>query len=241
MTKKNVQMDTGGLILETLNEKSTVKLKAFDNTLNTFSQLKKLLAKKEREINAKLGTQIDERIKLEYIDKGKFDAQLKVASDLLIFSMHSNIFEFDRDHSIWKNSYVQKETLNSYCGIINIYNFLNDSFVFNRLDDLGYLIARIFINRENHYFVEGKRQPGVFHNKFGTSVINSEDLGKIADSAILYCLNFDLLVPPYDTAKIVSVAQMNEKIVNSRLQTGKRLGFTFNSDDISMESKEKTK
>jgi hypothetical protein len=45
-------------------------------------------------------------------------------------------------------------------------------------------------------------------------------------------LEFDLLVPPYDMVKIASVAQMNSKIDSSKLQTGKRLGFKFNSDDV---------
>ena len=51
-------------------------------------------------------------------------------------------------------------------------------------------------------------------------------------------MEFDLLVPPYDHVKIASVAQMNKKIQSSIIQTGKRLGFLFNSDDIS--EKEKT-
>jgi hypothetical protein len=32
--------------------------------------------------------------------------------------------------------------------------------------------------------------------------------------------------------KIATVAQMNSKIDASKLQTGKRLGFKFNSDDV---------
>jgi hypothetical protein len=97
---------------------------------------------------------------------------------------------------------------------------------------LGYLIGRIFINRENHYFVEGKRQMGFLYNNFGQATINKEAIIKIIETAILYSLEFDLLVPPYDMVKIASVAQMNTKIESSKLQTGKRLGFKFNSDDV---------
>ena len=43
----------------------------------------------------------------------------------------------------------------TYCGVINMYNFLSDSFKYNRENDLGYLIGRMFINKENT-FVEGK-------------------------------------------------------------------------------------
>jgi len=96
---------------------------------------------------------------------------------------------------------------NSYCGIIYIYNFLADSFKYNRLDDLGYLIGRIFINRENHYFVEGKRQMGFLYNNFGTAVIDKKALRAIIETAIMYAMEFDLLVPPYDVVKIASVVQ----------------------------------
>jgi hypothetical protein len=173
---------------------------------------------------------------LEFRDRGKFEAEIRVAGDILIFSMHSNVFEFDRDHSIWKLPYVKDEKLNSYCGMINIYNFLTDSFKYNRNDDLGYLIGRLFVNRENHYFLEGKRQMGFLYNNFGQEILSGDAIKRIIESAMLYSLEFDLLVPPYDLVKIASVAQMNSKIDSSKLQTGKRLGFIFNSDDVLEES-----
>jgi hypothetical protein len=146
--------------------------------------------------------------------------------------MHSNIFQFDREHPAWKTAYIQKNKFNAYSGIINIYNFLADSFKYSRLDDLGYLIARIFINHENQYFVEGKRQMGMLFTNYGNEAFSAESLRKIVCTAINYSLEFDLLVPPYDTVKIASVGQAESKIQHSRLITGKRLGFQFNSDDI---------
>ena len=219
------------LIVDTLVEKSVMKQMVYENTIETFNLIKNVL----HEISLELNTSIksaDKKIRLEYRDRGKFEAEVRVAGDILIFSMHSNVFEFDRDHSIWKLPYVQDNKLNSYCGMINIYNFLTDSFKYNRNDDLGYLIGRLFVNRENHYFVEGKRQMGFLYNNFGQAIINKEVIKKIIESAMLYSLEFDLLVPPYDMVKIASVAQMNSKIDSSKLQTGKRLGFKFNSDDV---------
>ena len=219
------------LIVDTLVEKSVMKQMVYENTIETFSLIKTVL----HEISLELNTSIksaDKKIRLEYRDRGKFEAEVRVAGDILIFSMHSNVFEFDRDHSIWKLPYVQDNKLNSYCGMINIYNFLTDSFKYNRNDDLGYLIGRLFVNRENHYFVEGKRQMGFLYNNFGHAIISKEAIKKIIESAMLYSLEFDLLVPPYDMVKIASVAQMNSKIDSSKLQTGKRLGFKFNSDDV---------
>jgi hypothetical protein len=149
--------------------------------------------------------------------------------------MHSNAFQFNREHLIWRNSYAQENPLNTYCGIINIYNFLNDSFRYNRVDDLGYLIARVFVNRDFYFLVEGKRQLGYMHNVFGQDKLDKGPIKEIIQNAILYALEFDLLVPPYDAMKIATVEQMNQNIENSKLQTGKRLGFKFNSDDVGTE------
>ena len=219
------------LIIDTLKGKSVLKQKVFDNTGTAFMMVKDILKNLARDVNGNL-TGVDPRIRMEYTDRSNFDAQIKVAGDLLLFSMHSNIFQFDREHPAWKTAYIQKNKFNAYSGIINIYNFLADSFKYSRLDDLGYLIARIFINHENQYFVEGKRQMGMLFTNYGNEAFSNESLRKIVCTAINYSLEFDLLVPPYDTVKIASVGQAESKIQHSRLITGKRLGFQFNSDDI---------
>jgi len=225
------QDDKKQAIIGTLKEKSLLKQRVYDNTFESFAILKDVLKSMSKEVNSSLaGT--DTRIRMEYTDRSNFDAQLKVAGDILLFSMHSNIFQFDRDHPAWKTPYIQKNKYNAYSGIINIYNYLADSFRYSRLDDLGYLIARIFINHEKQYFVEGKRQMGMLFTNYGNEEITRQSLQIIISTAVQYSLEFDLLVPPYDTVKIATVGQAEAKIQHSRVITGKRLGFQFNSDDV---------
>ncbi|MEE4116935.1 MAG: hypothetical protein V2I37_12240 [Marinilabiliaceae bacterium] len=218
-------------IIGTLQEKSVLKQIVFDNTNECFISLKKLLAAITREFNRELEGS-DRRVRLVYKENGKFDVSLKVAGDILVFSMHSNVFEFDRNHPVWKTEYIQKDKNNSYSGIISIYNFLSDSFKYSRMDDLGYLIGRIFINREKQYFVEGKRQLGMLFSNYGNEELSREAIKRIVYTAMQYTLEFDLLVPPYDNVKIVSVGQLETKIQYSKAATGKRVGFQFNSDDV---------
>jgi hypothetical protein len=226
-------------IIGILKDKSVLKQAVFDNTFTSFCQVKDILKILSKDVNGNLGN-IDPRIKLEYTDRSSFDAQIKVAGDILLFSMHSNIFQFDREHPAWKTAYIQKNKYNAYSGIINIYNFLADSFKYSRFDDLGYLIARIFINHENQYFVEGKRQMGMLFTNYGSEQISKESLQVIIETAIQYSLEFDLLVPPYDTVKIATVGQVEAKIQHSRITTGKRLGFQFNSDDVLIDNSRET-
>ena len=217
-------------IIDLLKNKSVLKQQVFDNTLNVFNKLKEVLSEIVGEYKTLL-CDIDSRINVEYTDRGAFEAQLRVAGDMLVFTMFTNAFEFDKNHTLWKNSYVTENKYSSICGMISVYNFLNDSFRYNRAADLGYLIARVFVNHKFHYFVEGQQQTGNWINRFGNDIITKQVLRDIAESAIFYTLNFDLFAPPYDSVKIITLGQMNSKIESERFQTGKRLGFTFNSDD----------
>jgi len=112
--------DKKSSIIGTLKEKSLLKQKVYDNTFISFGVIKDILKNLAREMNAGVSG-IDSRIKLEYSDRSNFDAQIKVAGDILLFSMHSNIFQFDREHPAWKTAYIQKNKYNAYSGIINIY------------------------------------------------------------------------------------------------------------------------
>lgn len=218
-------------IINILQDKSVLKQKVYDNTVAAFEKTKSLLAALTREINRDIG-ETDKRVRLVFRENGRFDVSIKVAGDILVFSMHSNVFEFDREHPVWESTYIKEQKDNSYSGIISIYNFLADSFKYSRYDDLGYLIARIFVNHENQYFVEGKRQMSKLFTDYGKEELGRESLKRIIFTAIQYSLEFDLLVPPYDNVKIASVGQMEKKIQLSKIVTGKRLGFKFNSDDI---------
>jgi hypothetical protein len=224
-------LNTKAAILATIKDKASLKQEVYKNTKEIFEDLRNVVQNLITEYNLELG-EAHETIFLNFEDKGEFEFQIKIASDILVFSLHTNVFQFNRDHNVWKQSYVKTDPDNAYSGIINVYNFLADSFKYTRYEDLGYLVARIFINREKHYIVEGKRQLGLLQTDLSVSTADHENLRNIVETAINYSLNFDLLVPPYDNVKILSVGQMFEKIQNARMPTGKRLGFQFKSDDV---------
>jgi len=152
-------------IIKLLTEKSVMKQDVFKNTIATFELLKECI----NEISDSLISEvkgIDKRISIDVAGTSTQSTQLKVAGDMLEFFMHSNVFEFEKTHSMFKTSYVKQNEYNSYCGIINVYNFLADSFKYNRSEDLGYLVCRIFINRENHFFIEAKGTLGIKYSMF---------------------------------------------------------------------------
>ena len=142
-------------ILSKISGKSALNQQVFDNTFSVFNALKETLHEMSSELDDRL-EEMGHEVKIEYRDRGKFEAQLQVADDILIFSMHSNVFEFNREHIIWQNSYVRDNKANSYCGMINIYNFLSDSFKYNRSADEGYLDRKAVREPREAIFRRGK-------------------------------------------------------------------------------------
>lgn len=210
-------------------DKSALKQQVSSATRETFEMFRSItrdLITTFQEENRKEGR----NIRFEFTDRGDFEFEVKFAGDVLVFAMHTNIFEFSRDHQVMKSQYIREDARRSYCGVIRIYNFLADSFTYQREQDLGYMIGRVFVNYEKHYFIEGKRELGMLYNNFNIALINSESVQSIVESAIEYTTNFDLLTPPYDEVKLVTVGEMMSDFDKKSLATGKRLGFRFQAD-----------
>ncbi len=215
---------------ELVFNKSELKQKVFRATKDTFEMFRT----ETRELIEEFRRRCREEgkdVAFEFTDRGDFEFEVKFAGDILLFMMHTNVFEFSRDHQVMKTPYVREDAKRSYCGVIHIYNFLADSFAYQRDNDLGYMIGRVFINNEKHYFIEGKRELGMLYTNFGTSLISSDSVQGIVESAIEYTTNFDLLTPPYDEVKLVSVGEMRTNFDKKSLVTGKRLGFRFQADN----------
>jgi len=218
------------ILYRLVREKAILKQDVYHNTLRVFSELKSVLSETVKDVSANYGG-VDRRVEFHYRDRGDFQAEIKIAGDVLVFYMHTNVFQIDKSNAVWKSGYVKDNDDNAYVGIINVYNFLADSFKYQRVSDVGYLIARIFVNKENHYFVQGKRQLGYLYNDFINNILDKEEMRKVVDSALLYTLDFDLLAPPYENLQQVTVEEIQSVTTSTNLATGKRMGFRFGLDE----------
>jgi hypothetical protein len=223
-------------ILHLLKEKSIMKQDVFRNTTTVFDMMRGVCKDAAIDLKSEID-KVDKRISITFFDINQQAMQLKVAGDMLEFYMHTNVFEFEKSHPMYKTGYIKQDDMNSYCGIINVYNFLADSFTYNRLNDLGYLIARIFVNREMKFFIEAKAPLGVKYNSFSPAPITKEQLHEILNELIVFVISFDLFTPPFDAVREVSVNEMQEKTNSINLRTGKRLGYgtsATHEDDMNL-------
>lgn len=217
------------LILDLLADKAGMKQDVYARTKENFALLKEQLQALTLELAEAVGPR-DARLKVEFTEQGGFSAKVVAAGDTVVFAMHTNVFKLDQSHNLWKTSYLQEDETRGYFGVVNIYNFLSDSFRYDRERDLGYLVARMFINREGHFFLQGKKQLGFLYNDLAEVVMDAHLMREVLCSVLLYVLNFDLLAPPYDQVSQVTVEEMKQLEANSMVSTGKRLGFRFQAD-----------
>ena len=221
-------------LFNNLIAKGMLKQNVYANTLESFGLFKKEIIKLKEEYASQDNFG---KIPFEFTDRGEFEFELKFAGDILVFLMHTNVFEIPRQHDVLRTNYIKNDKNRSYCGIINIYNFLSDSFKYDRDNDLGYLIGRIFINNEKHFIIEGKKEIGMIYNNFEQAIFNEEAALKIITSSIEYTINFDLLVPPFDVVKMVTVFDMKKHMQSLSMRTAKRLGFKFQADEKYIEGR----
>lgn len=211
-------------IIDGLNNKAALKQHIYRNTITVFEQFKKCAS----EIADKLTPEViseDNSLEVGLSEIGEFEFHLKFSGDTIAFIMHTNVFSFPPEHEVSKSPYVNEASDRGYCGMIQAYNFLSDSLKYQRLGDIGYLLARIFINCEGNFYVDGQRQLDFLYKDFNKQKIDNESIIKVIEQTMLYALDFDLYIPPSDTMKEITV-QEKDYFNNPRgFVTGKRLGF----------------
>ena len=97
------------------------------------------------------------------------------------------------------------------------------------------MIARIFVNKEEHFFVERKGQLGYLYEEFQSHTFDAEVIWDLVEYIILYTLEFDLLNPPFGEVQAVSVHDILEATKFMTLSTGKRIGYAFQSENDPVE------
>lgn len=216
------------IILDILLNKSALKQDIADDCEKIFTEFKAVINTELEELQKDVK---DPRIRLTSKEKGKYEIHVFVGSDVLVFHLHNNVFRLPDDNPLWGTKYLQSNEANGYFGVIYIYNFLAESFLQNRTNDSGYLIGRLFINHDRHFMMEGKGQLGFLFRDLENTMLTTDLVGLIVQSAFAFALEFDLLVPPYDYVAELSVGEIQIISNNLQLQTGKRLGFKMKTDD----------
>jgi hypothetical protein len=125
--------------------------------------------------------------------------------------------------------YLLAKEVNRYFGQIMIYNFMSDSFKFNRANDPGYLLARLLINHEARYIIEGNGRLGALFNTVSSGAISETELNVLIKIALTMAIENDLVAPPFPQVQFITVHQKNEK--TQELGGGQKIGFRMSFEN----------
>lgn len=214
-------------ILGNLKGRAALKQAVYRQVCTVYKELVASLEALSEKLKQDIAEVKDVEIELREINE--FECMLKFGSDVLIFSMHSNVFYVNPNHFIHKTNYVKEDNSRAYCGVIHIHNFLADSVKYNRVNDRGYLVARIFVNRERNFFVEGRGQFAFLFEDFANRKVDRLVVDNIVEIAINHSIEFDLVAPEFERIQAISLADKQIQYGNSGYQTDKQLGYKFSS------------
>jgi hypothetical protein len=224
----NTDQDHLDYITNLLKSKSAAKQTTYKHLLAAFS----ILSKESQRIISELkkrATPTDKDITIEFTPLNEHEFHVKLAGDLLIFVLHTNIVTFADDHAMMNDPYMKAQEVNRYFGQIMIYNFMSDSLKFNRVNDPGYLLARLMINHDNRFFIEGEGQLATLFNKISDQPLTSETLNALVKLSLAIAIENDLMAMPYPEVKFITLYQKLEHTPD--LGGGQKIGFRMSYED----------
>lgn len=205
-----------------LENKSTAKQITYKILISAFENLARESKRVVGELKKKVKPS-DQDVTVDFKRINEHEFQVKLAGDLLIFVVHTNIVTFDEGHEVMKDPYIRENDINRYFGQIMIYNFMSDSIKFNRVNDPGYLLARLLVNHDGRYIVEGEGRLGVVYSHISPAPITEQDLNILVKLVLTLAIENDLMAPPYPDVKFITLYQKLEK--TQELGAGQKIGF----------------
>ncbi|MGY3087852.1 hypothetical protein ACVWYF_000878 [Hymenobacter sp. UYAg731] len=215
-------------IFEGLKQKSTAKQAIYRNTQAAFDCLRLVSQELVLELSHKL-TPLDSSVVIEYRSINDMEFHIRFSGDLLVFVMHSNIVTFPDDYGPMPSKYVEADFRRRFFGHIMAYNFMADSIKYQRLNDPGYLVGRLLVNINNHYFLEGVQQLELPDNDMSDNPVTPESMRLFVESAMIAAVNNDLIAPPLPEIQKISVKQ---KLENQQVSRGSKVGFSFSAEQM---------
>jgi len=214
-------------IIQDLRSKSVVKQRTYNYLCQAFNEMMtcgKLIVK---QIQDRV-KDVDEGFTVEFKKISNQEFHIKVAGDLIIFVLHTNIVTYSDEHGVVKSKYVAEDNNRRYFGQIMMYNFMADSVKYNRMEDPGYLLGRVLLNYENHFFIEGEGQLDFLFNQVSTDKINKVDIDVIIKIALTTAAKSDLVTPSYQEIKFITLYDKVES--TQSMGGGRKIGFKMSYD-----------
>ena len=213
------------LLFQVLDANVRVKLELYNKAIEWFKQWQEINRQISEDIKKDLLDKGLKNIRVIFQTEGTFEHRLTVGSDTLVFVLHSNIFKLNPDSSYARTDYVREDPTRAYGALVYIYNFLYDTLYYFRLNDVGVLVGRVFVNKDGKFFVEGQRQMGFLYTNWLENQLTAEAMRNITYSALLTALAIELKIPPYAAEQSITLQQFIAQSGMRAIKTARPPGF----------------
>lgn len=204
-----------------LESKSTAKQTAYKHICRAFA----LLSEEARGIVDELKRRAnpgDKDVTVEYNVVSEHEFDVKLAGDMLIFVMNTNVVTLEESHPIMKEDYIRENEVNRYFGQVMVYNFMAESLKNHRNNDPGYLLARLMVNHENRFFIEGDKDLEAY-NQVSAEPISDNDLQRFVKIVLKMAIENDLVAPSFTEVKSITLGQKRDHTME--LGGAQKIGF----------------
>lgn len=231
MENSPLSKNTLDQIFDQLKNKASLKQKVYGNIIEVFNHLKKEASGVADKLKKRI-QEVDKSVIVGLYEINEFEFHLKFGGDLLVFILKTNVVSFPPEYPIMQNDYMKENESRKFFGSILIYNFMSDSIKYNRQEDNGYLIGRMLVNIDNHFYIEGVRQLDFLFTDIEQNIISMPWLKLFIEKLILTALDTDLVGIKYgDLNKLTNYTKVNQSL---QLGTGQKIGFQMtNNTEIS--------
>ena len=212
-------------IIRAMTVKAVVKQAIYRSTCDVFAAMMEYGEELTNQIRERFKN-IDENVPVEFRKVSRFEFHMRISGDLLAFSMHTNVISLPKEHIVYKNPYVREMPERGYFGQIFIFNFMADSIQYNRLNDPGYLIARMLINGDQKFFLEGVRPLEFLYPDISKNQVSKEILRVLIEDAFLIAIDQDLSAPNFQQIQRVTLGQ---QMASQQSKPMEKVGFNISA------------
>ena len=204
-----------------LESKSTAKQAAYKHVCRAFLTLKAEANAIVEELKRRVKpTDKDVTVEFNVVSDNEFD--VKLAGDVLIFVLGTNVVTLEESHPVMTDAYIGENEVNRYFGQIMVYNFMAESLKHHRNNDPGYLLARLMVNHENRFFIEGEKELSGY-NSISRQPVSEADLKKAVKIVLKMAIENDLVAPSFTEVKSITLGQKRDHTLE--LGGAEKIGF----------------
>lgn len=204
-----------------LESKSNAKQTAYKHVCHAFS----IMSAEAKDIVSELKRRahpLNQDVTVEYNAISNLEFDVKLAGDMLVFVMNTNVVTLEETHEVMKEDYIKEQDVNRYFGQVMVYNFMAESLKYHRNNDPGYLLARLMVNHENRFFIEGEKELQAY-NKISENPLSEGDLKKVVKIVLKMAIENDLVAPPFTEVKSITLNQKKDHMLE--LGGAEKIGF----------------